>query len=516
MRGRTFLFSALSLFHATRASIGPISDLVISNEFISPDGFNRSTVLAGGTFPGVAIIGQKGDHFQLNVIDTLTDDSMVLSTSIHWHGIIQNKSNWEDGVSFVTQCPIAANDSFLYDFTVSSQAGTYWYHSHLSTQYCDGLRGPFILYDPNDPHESLYDVDDETTILTLADWYHAPAKSADGGLPLTSQAVLINGKGRYPDGPAVDLEVINVQPNKRYRFRLIAMSCEPSFAFSIDNHTLTIIEADGENTEPLVVDSIQIYAGQRYSAILEANQAVDNYWIRANPDLRGLPGFDGGRNLAILRYAGAPETDPSIDPNTTVYTSEYPLVESNLHPLTDPTPPGNPWVGGADVNINLIHDFNYNTFLYEINGASWIPPTVPVLLQILSGAQAAQNLLPNGSVYSLPPNKVIELSMPGTSIALGGPHTFSVVRSGDNESYNYVNPVRRDTVSLGVETGNATVRFVTDNAGPWFLHCHIDWHLELGLAIVFAENIPDTSSFAPPVPWDQLCPTYDTLSADQL
>ena len=37
--------------------------------------------------------------------------------------------------------------------------GTFWYHSHLSTQYCDGLRGAFVVYDPNDPHADLYDVD---------------------------------------------------------------------------------------------------------------------------------------------------------------------------------------------------------------------------------------------------------------------------------------------------------------------------------------------------------------------
>ncbi len=30
----------------------------------------------------------------------------------------------------------------------------------LATQYCDGLRGPFIIYDPEDPHADLYDVDD--------------------------------------------------------------------------------------------------------------------------------------------------------------------------------------------------------------------------------------------------------------------------------------------------------------------------------------------------------------------
>jgi hypothetical protein len=38
--------------------------------------------------------------------------------------------------------------------------GTYWYHSHYQAQYCDGLRGPLIIYDPNDPQMDLYDVDD--------------------------------------------------------------------------------------------------------------------------------------------------------------------------------------------------------------------------------------------------------------------------------------------------------------------------------------------------------------------
>lgn len=29
-----------------------------------------------------------------------------------------------------------------------------------ATQYCDGLRGPIVVYDPNDPFADLYDVDD--------------------------------------------------------------------------------------------------------------------------------------------------------------------------------------------------------------------------------------------------------------------------------------------------------------------------------------------------------------------
>jgi iron transport multicopper oxidase len=63
--------------------------------------------------------------------------------------------------------------------------------------------------------------------------------------------------------------------------------------------------------------------------------------------------------------------------------------------------------------------FDFVPFKFLVNGAPFIPPTVPVLLQILSGARTAQELLPPGSVYTLPPNKVIEISMPGG--ALGSP-----------------------------------------------------------------------------------------------
>lgn len=78
-----------------------------------------------------------------------------------------------DGVTGVTQCPIAPNNSFQYSFSTGGQVGTYWYHSHfgmflalgcwtapnaiLDVQYCDGIRGALIIYDPNDPLKKMYD-----------------------------------------------------------------------------------------------------------------------------------------------------------------------------------------------------------------------------------------------------------------------------------------------------------------------------------------------------------------------
>ncbi|TFK32861.1 laccase 2 precursor [Crucibulum laeve] len=509
------ILSSLSLFAIVNA-IGPTSDLYIANSAISPDGFERSAVLAGTqasdlSFPGPLITSNKGDAFSINVIDNLTDTTMLTSTSIHWHGFFQAGSSWADGPVGVSQCPISPGNAFLYSFAVPDQAGTFWYHSHHSTQYCDGLRGPIVVYDPNDPHLSLYQVDDNSTVITLADWYHTVAPSA--GLVPTADATLINGKGRSAGGLTVPLSVIDVTAGTSYRFRLISISCDPNYVFSIDGHTMTIIEVDGVNVTPLVVDSIQIFAGQRYSFVLTADQDVGNYWIRANPNV-GTTGFDGGINSAILRYAGANDTDPTTDqtPNSN------PLLETNLHPLENPGAPGTAVSGGADVNLDLEIAFSVTDLQFSINGATFIPPTTPVLLQIMSGAQTAQDLLPAGSVYVLPPNKVVELSIPGGSIGSPHPfhlhgHTFDVVRSAGSDIYNYDNPVRRDVVSTGVAGDNVTIRFTTDNPGPWILHCHIDWHLEIGLAIVFAEDTATIATSDPPDDWDQLCPTFDALPA---
>lgn len=229
---------------------------------------------------------------------------------------------------------------------------------------------------------------------------------------VNGNSTLINGLGRYNGGPKTELAVVNVEHGKRYRLRLIGMSCDPNFIFSIDNHNLTVIEADGQLTEPLLVDSLQILAGQRYSVVLNANQPVDNYWLRALPSTPGS-NFNGGLNSAILRYNGAPSAEPTSDQTN----STMPLLETNLHALINPGAPGIPEYGKADINLRMM--VNNSGGIYSINNVTYKPPTVPVLLQILSGAQEATDLLPDGSFYVLEANKVVELTM--TTGNIGGP-----------------------------------------------------------------------------------------------
>lgn len=90
------------------------------------------------------------------------------------------------------------------------------------------------------------------------------------------------------------------------------------------------------------------------------------------------------------------------------------MLETNLHPLTNPAAPGLPTATGVDVDINLDILFDFASLKFNVNGVTFNEPSVPVLLQILTGRPPA-SLLPAGSIYALPPNKNIQISMPGGS-----------------------------------------------------------------------------------------------------
>ncbi|KAJ3562276.1 hypothetical protein NP233_g9679 [Leucocoprinus birnbaumii] len=515
---RLFFSALLGLLPATLAATVQF-DLTVHNMRISPDGFERDSIVVNGQFPAPLLTVNKGDHFIIPLHNQLTSPTMRRSTSIHWHGFFQPQTSDMDGPAFVNQCPIGPNSTFIYDFETHNQTGNYWYHSHLSTQYCDGLRGAIVVYDPDDPLKDLYDVDDEGTIITLGEWYHDFAPDinneffSSGAIPVQDSG-LINGVGRFNGGPEVPFAVVNVEQGKRYRLRVFAISCRPFFTFSIDNHNITFIEADGIEHDPVEVQNIDIYAAQRFSAVLNASQPVDNYWIRAPPtggDPAANPNFNPNLTLAILRYKGAPAQDP-----TTVNVPGHKLLDEEMHPIAQEGP-GKLGDGPPDVPL-VLNIAQPNPPFFDINGISYISPTIPVLLQILSGAKTPQDLLPSEQVFVVPRNALIQVTIPGTGahpFHLHG-HAFDVVLPSNSETFNFVNPLRRDVYPIN--GGNTTFRFLTDNPGAWFLHCHIDWHLEAGLAVVFAEapedNVSGPAAQITPQDWLDLCPDYDQLDPE--
>lgn len=128
--------------------------------------YDRSVVGVNGAWPLPAIQGKVGDRVIVNITNNLGQP-----TSIHFHGLYQNGTNEMDGPVMVTQCPVPDGSNFIYNFTLD-QVGSYWYHSHWKAQYVNGLRGPLLIYDDDEPFKDEYD---EDIYLTMSDWYHDEA-----------------------------------------------------------------------------------------------------------------------------------------------------------------------------------------------------------------------------------------------------------------------------------------------------------------------------------------------------
>ena len=53
-----------------------------------------------------------------------------------------------------------------------------------------------------------------------------------------------------------------------------------AFSFSIDQHPMWVYAADGQYIEPMKVDALQLFNGDRYSILVELDKPADYYGIR--------------------------------------------------------------------------------------------------------------------------------------------------------------------------------------------------------------------------------------------
>ena len=115
---------------------------------------------------------------------------------------------------------------------------------------------------------------DEERLILLSEWWQRTQQDFEhylvgpnyAGIP-DAETILLNGRGIRDSNNILDFtcngyETILVEPSKTYRLRVIGSTAFRTLGFSIADHVMTIIEVDGNNVVPLVVDSIQIYAGK--------------------------------------------------------------------------------------------------------------------------------------------------------------------------------------------------------------------------------------------------------------
>ncbi len=106
-----------------------------------------------GQTPGPTIEVIQGDRVRFFVTNRLPEH-----TSIHWHGLFIPCGM--DGVTGLTQPGIQPGETWVYEFTIPEQHGTFMYHPHADemTQMAFGMMGFFIVH-PREPRREPIDRD---------------------------------------------------------------------------------------------------------------------------------------------------------------------------------------------------------------------------------------------------------------------------------------------------------------------------------------------------------------------
>lgn len=358
------------------------------------------------------------------------------------------------------------------------------------------------------------DMYDEEFTVTMTDWYHDLMREIE---PTFINLANPTGAEPVPNSFLVNDTLhsnLPVEPGKTYLLRLINIGAFVAQYFYIEDHTFKIVEIDGVYVDATEASHLYISVAQRYSILVTMKNSTEkNYPIVFVADselLDTIPPDLQLNNTNWLEYnssAAHPEAIMTVSTASDIMPfDDFTLVpHDRMALLPDP----DLQVDLTVKMMNLDDGAGYSFF----NNISYTIPKVPTLYSVLSAGDQAINPLVYGE-YTHPMvlehNQVVEVVMNNgdtgshpfhlhghnfqvvTRFPSYGPHFYDYA-DGDPVTYDPSNhsafpeyPARRDTLVLPPQ-GYFVIRFVADNPGVWIFHCHIDWHLSQGLAMVFVE-----------------------------
>ncbi|KAM0717504.1 hypothetical protein Q7P37_007356 [Cladosporium fusiforme] len=469
----------------------------------NPDGVYRPMILINHQFPGPLIQVNEGDTVVVHV-----DNKAANATAIHWHGIYQIGTPHMDGTVGVTQCPIAPGQTFTYEFTVTGQSGTYWYHGHQGLQASDGLNGPLIVHGKNERtlQELSYDTD---RVVMLSDHYHDLSSALlwqylmpdmENAEPVP-QSGLINGKNirncddfptRHCDNTTanVGLPSIVLDRNKSHRLRLINVGAIADFSVQLDEHELAVTEVDGTDVHPMSYHRLNISPAQRYSVVLRSNaSSADTFWLRARmvtSCFSDIPKTLQADTYAVVRY----EEGALAEPTSQDWAEKLSQDCKDLN-VTELTPVEEIEVS-ADPDAVFYLRSNFEIGAYRLsrgffNGSSW---------RANAGAPALQRSI-DGLSRSY--NNLSALSSPRSLEQSGGQQVaFVNDRAFDADSELVIQ-------TTGVQTIDILISNFDDGTHPYHLHGYKFFVLAQG------HGQPPLTEIGAAINRESLSPLYKSL-----
>ncbi|RDA88691.1 hypothetical protein CP532_4094 [Ophiocordyceps camponoti-leonardi (nom. inval.)] len=270
--------SALSLHEHRDGSFTPHQVLRVKQGAISAGGKRLVSALVNGSMPGPTVRIPEEKVVWIRVYNDMENANLTM----HWHGLAQAAFPFSDGTPLASQWPIPPMHFFDYELKAEKgSAGSYFYHSHVGMQALT-VTGPLIVEDSG---PSPYPYDEERVMFLQELWENSEEKINQGFLatpaiwPGEPYTWLVNGKAanrqlRSKNSTKSvqrdEMAVIEIEPQKVYRFRFIASTALSLALLAFEDHSrLDIIQADAGYTKPHPVDVIQIGSGQRFDALLK-------------------------------------------------------------------------------------------------------------------------------------------------------------------------------------------------------------------------------------------------------
>ncbi|KAG5550373.1 hypothetical protein RHGRI_015360 [Rhododendron griersonianum] len=530
----------------------------VKNLTISPLCQQQVVTAVNGTLPGPIIKVHEGDRLIVHVFN-----KSPYNLTIHWHGIFQLRSGWSDGPEYVTQCPILPGNNYTYNFTITEQEGTLWWHAHVQTLR-ETVYGALIIR-PRKGHSYPFPKPHREFPILLGEWWNANIIDVDnqalavGGAPNISNALTINGRPGDLYNCSDGTHKIKVVQGKTYLLRIINAALNNQLFFKIANHTLKVVAVDASYTNPMVTDVIVIAPGQTVDALLTADQPLASYYMAAHPyaSAAGVS-FDNTTTTGIITYENATSSTPLM-PTLPAYNDTPTAFKfySNLTSLVN-GPYWSPVPLKIDEHMFVTEGLGLipcganqtcegpldQIFAASMNNASFMLPTKLSMLQafffdvngiyttdfpknppLVFNYTDSSNAFNTSLVFTSKSTKVTKLKFNSTvqivfqNTALVGIENHPIHLHGFNfyvlaqgfgnynavtgpKMFNLVNPQKRNTIGVPVG-GWAVIRFTANNPGVWFMHCHLDAHLAVGLATAFVvEDGPTPSTSLPPPPAD--------------
>ncbi|KAK3162483.1 hypothetical protein QOZ80_1BG0090060 [Eleusine coracana subsp. coracana] len=507
-------------------------------------------IAVNGQLPGPAIEVNEGDAVVVNVIN-----ASPYNLTIHWHGVLQLLTPWADGPSMVTQCPIQPNSSFTYRFSVPGQEGTLWWHAHASFLRAT-VYGAFIIR-PRAGNSYPFPAPDKEVPIVLGEWWNQNVVDVEsdailaGQLPVESDAFTINGKTGLLYQCANDTFTFDVEPSKTVLLRVINAGLNAHLFVKLAGHNFTVVAVDAGYTSNLNTDTLVLAPGQTVDALVTTNAAPGSYYlaVQAHDTLTPstMAASDATTATAILNYNGSTSANATPAMPTMPASSDAATANAfyfGLRGLTTPSAPAVPTTVDVSMTIELglgqlpcdpsQTKCSGNAVAASMNGVSFrLPSEASLLGAHLTGTKGVFDAdFPDGpppsgtpmtvatKVKSLKYNSVVEVVLQNPTAVATENHpihlhgfNFFVLAQGVGNftpggvSYNLVDPVSRNTIAVP-GGGWAVIRFVANNPGMWFCHCHLDPHVPIGLGVVFHVEdgtAPGTALPAPPADWVGQC-----------